>query len=283
MRIGMNIRNWGDQATRSHLLACAQAADHAGVDSIWVNDHVGFPPKVENNEFNLPDEFGRILDPLGTLAFLAACTERVSIGSAVLLLPYRPALLTAKWVATIQELSGGRLLLGVGAGWMEEEFRALGVARKDRGALTDRTLDFLARCFASDLIEPNGQPIVFAPRPVRPPILVGGGPGIAIPRAVRAGDGWMPVGIEPGDLKPHVEELERQARAAGRGALEVVAMKTLPLEREREAIDYARAFRDAGVTHLVHTQGFSGPEEYRRVAEQLVEVVRPAVGDAGGG
>ena len=277
MKIGMNIRNWGDQATRASLMACGQAADAAGVDSIWVNDHVGFPPKIEANEFNLPDDFGDILDPLGALAFLAACTERVSIGSAVLLLPYRPPLLTAKWIATIQALSGGRLLLGVGAGWMAEEFRALGVERRHRGRLTDEALAFLRDCFEHELIESHGQPLLFRPRPERPPIYIGGAPVPGIPRAVRFGDGWMPVGVEPGDLKPLVGQLSEAARAAGRGTLEVVAMKTLPLANEAEAIDYARAFRDAGATHLVHTQGFSGPDEYRRVADQLARTIRPAV------
>jgi len=281
MKIGMNIRNWGDLATRPSLLACARAADAAGVDSIWVNDHIGFPPKIESNEFSLPDDFGNILDPLGALAFLSACTERVSIGSAVLLLPYRPPLLTAKWIATIQELSGDRLLLGVGAGWMAEEFRALGIDRKQRGRLTDDTLVFLRDCFARELIEPNGQPLLFRPRPKRPPIYVGGSPGPAIPRAVRFAEGWMPVGVEPGDLKPLVQQFHEAGRQAGRGELEVVAMKTLPLEREDEAVDYARAFRDAGATHLVHTQGFGGPDEYRAVAEQLAQTIRPAVASGG--
>ena len=84
----------------------------------------------------------------GSLAYLAGATTRVGLGTAVLVLPYRPALPTAKWIATVQELSGGRLLLGVGVGWMAAEFRAVGVDLRRRGAVTDATLAFLARCFA---------------------------------------------------------------------------------------------------------------------------------------
>lgn len=277
MKLGMNLRNWGDQAHRSAILACAKAADESGLHSIWVNDHIGFPPKLEENDFNLSDDFGNILDPLSALAFLAACTERVALGTAVLLLPYRPPLLTAKWIASLQALSEGRILLGVGAGWMAEEFQALGVPRNRRGVLTDEGLDFLHHCFDNQVIESHGQELRFAPRPARPPFLIGGSADVAIPRAAARGDGWMPVGTEPSDLKGQVQTLHERAREAGRGPMQVVAMKTLPIETPDEAIALARAYRDAGVTELVHTQGVSGPDEYRRVVEFLDRRVLPAI------
>ena len=277
MKLGINLRNWGSQATRERMRECARIADASGLDSIWINDHVGLPPKLESNEAGLPDDVGRILDPLGALTFLAGCTDRVALGSAVLLLPYRPKLLNAKWIATIQELSGDRLLLGVGTGWMEEEFRALGVDRGRRGALTDENLDFLHECFANDVIASEGQALRFEPRPPRPPFLIGGAPKVAIPRAIARGDGWIPAGVLPADLKPHVETLQRGASEAGRGPLEVVAMKTLPLEHPNEAVDLARAYREAGATHLVHTQGVESPDQYREVVALLDEQIRPAV------
>ena len=92
----------------------------------------------------------------------------------MLILPYRPALPTAKAIATVQELSGGRLRLGVGVGWMEAEFRALGVPRARRGRDTDETLAFLKRCFEADVVRANEQDFLFLPRPPRPPIYVGG-------------------------------------------------------------------------------------------------------------
>ena len=199
------------------------------------------------------------------------------LGTAVLLLPYRPPLLTAKWIASLQVLSEDRILLGVGAGWMTEEFRALGVARSRRGALTDESLDFLHQCFEHDVIESHGQPLRFAPRPTRPPFLIGGGPDVAIPRAAARGEGWMPVGTDPAELKGHIQAFTKQARAAGRGPMQVVAMKTLPIENPEEAVALAQAYRDAGATELVHTQGVSGPDEYRRVVEFLDSRVLPAV------
>lgn len=277
MKLGMNLRNWGSQAHRNEMKVCAQAADQSGLRSIWVNDHIGFPPSVEGEDLGIPEEAGSIIDPLPALAFLAACTERIRLGTAVLLLPYRDSLLTAKWIASLQVLSEDRIALGVGTGWVAEEFRALGVDRSRRGRLTDEGLDFLHHCFENDVIESKGQALRFAPRPPRPPFLIGGGAEVAIPRAVRAGDGWMPVGMDPAELKGHVQRLQEQAEAAGRGPMQVVAMKTLPIDQPDEAVALAQAYRDAGADELVHAQGVSGPDEYRRIVEFLDTQVIPAV------
>ncbi len=191
MRLGIVIRVMGAQSTPDLIAACARAAEQAGLDDIWVVDHIAIPPDdAEGSD-------GRYLDPLATLAYLAGRTERVGLGTSILNLPYRPPLPTAKQIATIQELSGGRLLLGVGIGWMEAEFRALGVDRRRRGVISDATLEFLHRCFADDLVEANGQEFLFRPRPARPPIFVGGQPPHALERAVRYGDGWLPMVRDP--------------------------------------------------------------------------------------
>src|SRR5262249_61131063 len=119
--------------------------------------------------------------PLATLRTLGGAPPRIGLGAAVLVVPYRPALATAKWVATVQELSGERLRLGVGVGWMTAEFRAAGVDHRRRGRITDDTLAFLDRCFAGDVVEANGQPFYFRPRPAPPPLLIGGAPAHAFP------------------------------------------------------------------------------------------------------
>src|SRR5436190_13084363 len=136
MKLGLYIRNMGPQSTRQTLLDCARAAEQAGVDHLWVADHVAIPPDQAEGSG------GRYLDPLATLAFLAAATTRIGLGTGVLVLPYRPPLATAKWIATIQELSGDRVMLGVGVGWMEPEFRAVGTPFGARGRTTDETLAF---------------------------------------------------------------------------------------------------------------------------------------------
>src|SRR5437867_12715269 len=148
MQLGVVLRNQGPQSTRETLLAAARAAEAApAIDDLWVADHIAIPPDdAEGSE-------GRYLDPLATLAFIAGCTRRIGLGTSVLVLPYRPSLPTAKWVATIQELSAGRFLLGVGVGWMAAEFRAVGADLRRRSALTDATLDSFERCFADDVVE----------------------------------------------------------------------------------------------------------------------------------
>src|SRR5579885_1688997 len=130
IRLGALLRSMGPQARRDTLVACARAAERAGLDELWVPDHLAIPPEEAQGSG------GRYLDQLTTLAFLAGVTTRIGLGAGVLVLPYRPALPTAKAIATIQELSDGRLLLGVGVGWMRGIPRArrpVGAAGRARG------------------------------------------------------------------------------------------------------------------------------------------------------
>lgn len=272
MKLGLNIRNWGPYATPENLLECAQIADRSTLDSIWLNDHIGFPPKGWNNEYGLSQDMASILDPLGMLAFLAAATNRINLGTGVLILPYRPKMPTAKLLATAQVLSNERLLIGVGPGYLAEEFVALGVDRTKRGKITDETLDFLHRAFEDERVTENGQDLILKPQPKRPPFLIGGAPQVAIPRAVRRGDGWIPVGILPTDLKPHVDEFNQRAADAGRPQMETIVMKTLPLDNPQQATDMIGAYGDAGATRIVHTQNYNTPAEYREIIDQLTSI-----------
>jgi len=266
MKLGMVVRSMGPQATRETIVACARAAEAAGLDAVWVADHVAIPPDdAEGSE-------GRYLDPLATLAYLAAATERIGLGTAVLNLPYRPPLPTAKAIATIQELSGHRLRLGVGLGWMDAEFRALGIDRARRGALADAALAFLRRAFDAedDVVEANGQPFLFRPRPPRPPILVGGAPPHALARAARFGDGWLPLGADPEALRAPIAELRERFAAAGRGAPAVVAMGRLPLEAPGPARERLAALAAVGVTGFVHaSRRYPDAAAFARDAERL--------------
>ena len=271
MKLGVYLRNMGPASNRDTLLECARAADAARIDELWVADHVAIPPD------DAEGSNGRYLDPLATLAFLAGVTEHVALGTGVLVLPYRPALATAKWVATIQELSRGRLLLGVGAGWMAAEFRALGVDLRRRGAITDATLEFLDRCFAADEVEVNGQRFLFRPRPARPPIFVGGAAPHALRRAVSYGDGWMPTGGDPRMLGPAIVELRALAKAAGKPPPEVVAITSLALDSPRSAVESVRELAAAGVTRVVHAWRYQSAGEFRRVVDAIAEHVRPAL------
>jgi len=271
MKLGMYLRNMGPQSTRAAILECARAAEDAGIDDLWVADHIAIPPDQSEGSG------GRYLDPLATLAFLAAATSRIGLGTGVLVLPYRPPLPTAKWVATIQELSENRLRLGVGVGWMEPEFRVLGVPRARRGAATDATLDFFHRCFANDEVEENGQKFLFLPRPPRPPIYVGGAPPHAFERTLRFGEGWMPVGGDAGKLRKLAAELRERAAAAGKAAPEIVLLTTLPLDDPPRAVDTAAALVSAGATSLVQGGRYADAAAFRRSVEVIAERVRPAL------
>src|ERR1039457_4638619 len=121
MKYGIAIRNMGPQSNRNTIRECARIAERANFDALFVSDHLCIPPDETEGSG------GRYLDVLATLAFLAGATDRIRLGVSVLVLPYRPAVLTAKQIATIQELSGDRMILGVGVGWMKPEFDALGV------------------------------------------------------------------------------------------------------------------------------------------------------------
>jgi probable F420-dependent oxidoreductase len=272
MQIGVVVRNMGPQSDRATLLACARAVDAAPeIADLWVVDHVAIPPDdAEGSD-------GRYLDPLATLAFLAGATTRVGLGTAVLVLPYRPALPTAKWVATIQELSGGRLVLGVGVGWMAAEFRALGVERRRRGAIADETLAFLDRCFADDVVEANGQPFLFRPRPARPPLFVGGAPPHAFRRAIAHGGGWMPVGLPPDRLAPLVLTLREQAAAVGAPQPPVAVMTTLPLDDTALAREMVQRYAEAGATRVIQGARYADEGEFRARLDQLCEVARETV------
>lgn len=265
MRTGLFLRNSGPPSTRTLLAACARAADTMGIDDLWVLDHVAIPPD------DAEGSGGRYVDPLATLAFAAGITERVRLGASVLIAPYRPPLPTAKWLAAIQELSGGRLCAGFGVGWMAAEFRALGVDRRQRGALTDTTLEVINQCFASDEVELNGQTFLFSPRPARPPLLIGGAAATAFPRIVRYGDGWIPTGLDPTALRAPAAELRAAMSAAGKAAPEIIPLATLPLEDIGAAADLLAEYRDAGATGIDHPARYNTVDEFKRNADRLMQ------------
>ncbi len=264
MQLGVVVRNMGPQSTRETLLAAARAADAApGIADLWVTDHIAIPPD------DAEGSGGRYLDPLATLAFLAGATTRVGLGTSVLVLPYRPALPTAKSIATVQELSGGRLRLGVGVGWMQAEFRAVGVDVRRRGTIADATLAFLDRCFAGDVVEANGQPFLFLPRPARPPLFIGGAPAPAFRRALAHRAGWMPVGLDPDALAPLATELRGEAARAGLGPPEIAVLTRLPLEDRRAARDLVGRYAGAGATRLIHGERYADAAAFARVLDGL--------------
>ena len=263
MNIGMGLRNMGEVADRETLTHCAQAAENAGIESLWVFDHVAIPPDEAEGSGGL------YLDPLATLAYVAGCTSRIGLGTGVLVIPYRPPLITAKWLATVQLLSDNRLLVGAAPGWMAAEFTALGIDRSSRGRITDETLDFIHRCFADDHSSANGQEFLFRPRPARPPIFVGGDGEHAIQRALDRGDGWIPIGKKPDELRPVIADYRERAAAAGKDRPEIVTFSRLNSDDLSEAGDTLAGFADAGVDRLVWICPYESADHCRSELDKL--------------
>ncbi|MEW2810165.1 TIGR03619 family F420-dependent LLM class oxidoreductase [Streptomyces massasporeus] len=211
---------WEAEAGPDDLLEIARAADRAGFDYLASCDHVGIPRRLAAAMSTV------WYDPVATLAFLAAATERVRLLSHVAIVGLRHPLLTAKQYATLDHLSGGRLILGVGAGHVQEEFEALGVDFRQRGPVLDECLDALRAALGPDEFpEHHGKLYDFEglgqrPRPVqdRVPVWVGGSSPAAVRRAALKGDGWLPQG-DPRDRLPaqiaRIRKLREEARVQG--------------------------------------------------------------------
>ena len=263
MKLGVTLRNMGPQSSTELLLEAARAADSAALESLWITDHIAIPPD------DAEGSGGRYLDPLVTLGVLAGSTQNIKLATGVLILPYRPPLPTVKQIATLQELSANRLLLGVGIGWMDAEFRALGLDRHQRGRDADALLEFLLQCFEADVVEAHGQPFLFKPRPPRPPIYVGGRAPHALARAVRYGDGWLPMGIDPDRLAVDMALYEQLAAEQGAVPGSVTLMRSLPLTDRVECEDLIARYEDLGVERIVCAVGYDNIGDYRRSLELL--------------
>jgi probable F420-dependent oxidoreductase len=224
-------------ASPDNLRSLAQRAEDLGFDSVWVSDHIILPRQVasfypyaaDGVAVFRPDE--DYYEALAALNFLAGCTRRVRLGTHVLILPYRNPVLTAKILATLDVLSGGRLILGTGVGWMEEEFQALGLnTYAERGAVSDEYIHVFKELWTQEQPTFQGKYYQlsgagFQPKPVQkphPPIWIGGHTGPAIRRAAALGDGWMPIGLrppailEPEELGKKIARLRTLTRRAGR-------------------------------------------------------------------
>ncbi len=218
MRLGVNVPNFGPGTGPESLAGWARFAEGTGLSPAMVSDHVAVTPEVA--ELYPPPFF----DPFTTVAWLAAMTERIDLGTSVTILPYRHPLLTARIAANVDDLSGGRFVLGVGVGWSPQEYAALGVPFERRGAITDDHLAAVTALWSADITSYEGElvsfPDVHAPRSARrphPPIWVGGTSRAALRRTVAFGDAWHPNNAELGWLaSTGVPALRSLSAAAGR-------------------------------------------------------------------
>ena len=260
MDYGIVLPHFGSFARNEaahRIITVAEAAESLGYSTAWVIDHLVLPAKVEGGyAFNPLDPF---LEPITVLGALALRTSRIKLGTAVLVLPYRHPIYTAKALATVDVLSGGRLIVGVGAGWMEPEFAALGVPIAERGSRTNETIDILKALWTEDVPSYDGRHFQFSniksvPQPVqkpRPPILVGGMTKGALQRVVRRADGWIALGKSPADLSQPLEILREMAAKAGRKPDELhICMLPISTPSLEQVIDDLPRYTEMGVQHL---------------------------------
>lgn len=221
--------------TAELLAAVGTEAEARGIHGIWVGEHVVLFERYASSypyaaDGRIPTPAGTgLLEPLNTLSFLAAHTSRVRLGTAMVLLPQRNPVYTAKEVATLDWLSKGRVDLGVGVGWLREEFEALGVPWPRRGARTDEYLEVLRTLWCDETSAFSGEFYELAdcamyPKPVQdphPPIHIGGESDAALARVARAAQGWHTFNRLPEDLAAPLATLDRHLEAAGRSRSEI--------------------------------------------------------------
>jgi probable F420-dependent oxidoreductase len=269
------------ELTRPEVFAeLATVAEGVGYAHLWVSDHV-LLPRVSH----VPG--GHQLDPLTSLAWLAARTERIGLGTSVLVLPHRGAAATAKALSTVDWLSGGRVIVGVGAGWLREELAALGVPFEARGRVTDETIRTLRELW-SDRAELTSWPTGAAGRGEPIPIWVGGSSPAAMRRAARLGDGWHPISVLPARLAEDVVRYRELCAQHGRRPGPVVPRiypPELPSGPERDVLmgddieaasAQLAAYARAGADELVisWTEAGASPADVRRRWEHFAQALR---------
>ena len=196
MKFGIKLHHTGPGASSELTLRWAQFAETLGFHLVMTADHIALTPEV------LGQYPGPYYEPFTTLAWLAGETQKVELGTSVIVLPYRNPIYVANLCANVDQLSGGRFIFGVGVGWAKSEFEALGVPFSERGAITDDYLTAILKLWTGDSVSHSGSYVSFSdvtvsPSPVQsphPPIWVGGSSDAALRRAVRFGDAWHPIG-----------------------------------------------------------------------------------------
>jgi probable F420-dependent oxidoreductase len=262
-------------------LQLARRAEALGYTSWWSGEHVVLPsPRTADSPMEPTDP---ILDPLVHLAYVAAVTERIELGTGIIILPQRNPVVLAKQAASLDVLSAGRLLLGVGVGYLEPEMSAVGVEMSGRGRRTDEYLDAMTALWTQEAPAYHGRYVAFGnvdahPRPARPGgprIVIGGHSPAAFRRAVARGHGWYGNGTQD-DLVAHLAGLRRAAaevdRPARLGRLEITFMQLNPVTVDADA---ARRYADLGVDRLVvYPLPLADPVEVTRFLELHADLPR---------
>jgi probable F420-dependent oxidoreductase len=309
VKFGVFLPVSGRAAGPDTLTAAARQAEDLGFEAVWAADRIVIPwqiqtpyPYSEGSEFFVPPD-RPFLEPLTCLAFLAGVTERIRLGISVLVMPYRHPLYWAKIATTIDTLSAGRFILGVGVGWMAEEFEALGVSFGERGARSNEQLEIVRRLWEEERPQFGGnfyhfENVAFYPKPSqkpRLPVWVGGEAAPAQRRAAVYGDAWFPyfVRITATELAARFDTVRQWAAEAGRDPASIrltccrpVVVTDEPVAQEEDRlagtpdqlVESLRAFQAIGVEHLA-LQFMAGryPDRVQQI-ERFAAEVMPKLG-----
>ncbi len=287
MKFGLAFASSAGTNPESALEIC-RVAESAGFDSVWGGEHVIRPDSIRSpypytEDGKMPGDAGSpIPDPLIWLAYVAAVAPTLKLGTCILIVPQRNPLVLAKELATLDHLSGGRVELGIGVGWLEEEFRALGVPWERRGARTDEYIAAMRALWAGPHAEYHGEfvdfePATCNPRPVNGniPILVGGDTPAAIRRAARLADGYFPGTGDPAVLASLVGQLAEEAAAVGRDPSEI-AIHAIFGPQMKDPLAGVAQLAEIGVSRaMLPAFFFLGPDGLERLAEFGEKVVKP--------
>ena len=279
MKIGLFAINYGTCGDPTSAIAVAQAAEAAGFESLWTGEHIVLPDPMLPSFPLAPDT--AFLDTTVALTWIAAHTQRIRIASGIVVLPQRNPPLIAKELASIDVVSRGRLIIGVGAGWLEPEFQALGIPLEKRGQFLDDALRAMRALWTMDHPAHHGPAASFRgvaayPRPIQrptPPIIIGGESPAALRRAVTMGHGWYGFGLTVDRTRTLIAALKRagdqHSRPVDLGELEISVTPVGPFDRH--AVD---TYAAAGVHRLIVLPQPDAPHARRHDPVPLDQILR---------
>ncbi|MBM3944924.1 MAG: TIGR03619 family F420-dependent LLM class oxidoreductase [SAR202 cluster bacterium] len=265
-----------------YIVRIATSGEEAGFDSVWVADRTVYPhdivkryPHMFGPHHSKPDS-QKLLEAITVLSYLAGVTKKMKLGTTVLCLPFRHPVLNAKMVTSLDVLSGGRVILGVGTGWMREEFEGMYARMDERGSVTDEHIEMFKALCTQDVPEYRGKHFqisgkVFFPRPVQkphPPVWVGGKTDAALRRAAKYGDGWDGIWLTPDEVAERRGVLEKLCREQGRSFSDMRSALTANVHwgeakkgddgkrlalsgTTKDILDDVRRYEQAGLDHLI--------------------------------
>ena len=280
MKIGISLSNYGTLPSRSFLKDTALEIERLELDSIWVSDHI-IVPKNDT-------PWNRVFESVTTLGFLASITESVQLGSSILLVPLREPLVLAKQIATLDSLSNGRVMIGVGIGWNKKEFELLGYDFKNRTKTIAENIDIMRKMWAGEY---SKQGFSCEPMPVTnngPPILIGGQSNGALKRVASIGDGWHPVGISPQEYSLGIQKITQMKKGNFIWSLRINFAANQKIESQYtgtdgnprlrlvgnldEIISQIQEYQKIGLAHLVCDIRADSKKEYFEQLKSVSEI-----------